>query len=105
MTAGGTILIKRGRPPGSDDSPERLIRAELIAHLKLYRKIRELVEKRIGRDESLDAEEISKYMDLLRRGIGDMAKAIAPTKDATRVPESEISSEELLDQLLVGDTQ
>ena len=67
---------KRGRPPG-EVTPEGLIRQELVAHLRLYRKTRELVESRLD-DRGISAEDLAKYMDLLRRGIGDLAKSVVP---------------------------
>ena len=61
---------KRGRPVGTVDSAERLLRAELIAHIKLYKIIREVVQERLASGAaSMDADELGKFMDLLRRGI------------------------------------
>ena len=101
-----TAKPKRGRPPGSDETPEALIRKELNAHLKLYRKLRETVEKRIeAHGDTLTAEELTKYMDLLRRGLVELAKPIvAPAKadNASGKGEVEEDAEKILKGLLEG---
>lgn len=97
------IPPKRGRPVGTEDSATRLLQAELIAHLKLYKSIREVVQQRITtRSTDMDADELGKFMDLLRRGIGDMTKALAPTKESNPVEETPEDSSELLERLLGG---
>lgn len=93
---------KVGRPSG-EVTPESLIRAELIAHLKLYKKIREQVETRLETG-TCDAEELSKYMELLRRGIVDMSKPFiaAARPDSARPAEVEEDGESILAKLLEG---
>lgn len=104
MKCGGTTVadeVKRGRPPG-EETPEVLIKRELIAHLKIYRKLRELVTTKIDKDgENMDAETLGKFMDLLRKGIVDMAKPIvAPAKaDGAAKPDDE-DPQKILDGLL-----
>ncbi len=92
---------RRGRPPG-ETTPEGLIRAELIAHLKLYKRIREIVERQIDTmGDNLAPEDLSKYMDLLRRGIVEMAKPIVPNAKAEQAkPEVEEDPEKILAGLL-----
>jgi len=90
---------KRGRPPG-EVTPESLLRLELIAHLKLYKRMREVVERRLAED--LDAEELTKYMDLLRKGIADMVKpfvAVAKPESSRGAAEEE-DGEAILRKLL-----
>ncbi len=92
---------RRGRPPG-ETTPEGLIRAELIAHLKLYRRTREIVEKRIDlAGDAISPEDLSKFMDLLRRGIVEMSKPIVPNAKAEQAkPEVEEDPEKILAGLL-----
>lgn len=91
-----------GRPPG-DVSPESLLRSELIAHLRLYKKIRQMVESRLDLGTA-DADELAKYMELLRRGIVDMSKPfIAAAKpEAARAAEPEEDGEAILAKLIGG---
>lgn len=87
MGLDGVVPARRGRPPGTDETPESLIRKELIAQLKLYRHTREMVQQRIeSAGTALPAEDLAKFMDLLRRGIVELAKPIvAPARaDDTR---------------------
>lgn len=93
---------KRGRPPG-EVTPESLIRLELIAHLRLYKRTREIVEKRLA-DDSLDAEDLTKYMELIRKGIVEMAKPILPNArpEAVRPAEVEEDGEQILRRLIEG---
>lgn len=96
---------RRGRPPG-EDTPESLIRKELLAHLRLYRKTREIVEARLDTGTA-DVDEISKYMDLLRKGIVEMAKpfvASAKPGEAAR-QEPEEDGETILRRMLQGATR
>lgn len=92
---------KRGRPPG-EVSPEGLLKQELIAHLRLYKKTRELVEQRLSTG-TMDTDELAKYMDLLRKGIVDMAKPFIASAKSTeaRVEESE-DGEAILAKLIAG---
>ncbi len=94
---------KRGRPPG-EVSPEGMIRAELIAHLKLYKRTREIVEKRLEHDDLLEVDDLTKYMELLRKGIVEMSKPILPNAKAGDVrPEAnEEDAEKILQKLLEG---
>ena len=97
--------VRRGRPPGTEETPERLLRAELLAQLKLYRKIREMVEARVTTAPvgEMDAEEVGKYMDLLRKGIVDIARTIAPaTAGQARAAVEVENPEELLERMLSG---
>lgn len=93
-----------GRPPG-EESPEILIRRELISHLKLYRRCREAIQKRLdgGGVDTLGAEEIGKFMELLRKGINDLGRSVIATPKATgeKVTEEQ-SGEELLREMLEG---
>lgn len=91
-----------GRPKG-EETPESLIRRELIAHLKLYRRTREIVEKRLAVD-GLDVDELTKYMELLRKGIVEMSKPIIPQAraEAVRPAEETETSESILQKLLEG---
>lgn len=90
---------KRGRPPG-EVSPEALLKQELIAHLRLYRKMRELVETRLD-DAAADPDLLAKYMELLRRGIADMVKPfVAAAKPETARPQDEEDGEKILARLL-----
>lgn len=93
---------RRGRPPG-EVSPETLLRQELIAHLRLYKRSREIVERRLE-EPGIDAEELTKYMDLLRKGIADMVKpfvAAARPEQAKSTEEAE-DGQAILDRLLEG---
>lgn len=97
---------KRGRPAGTTETPQSLIEKELIAHLKLYKKLREMVERRIE-DVSIDADTLTKYMELLRKGIVEMAKPIIPNArpvDAKPI-ESEENAEMILQRLIDGDSR
>lgn len=91
---------RRGRPPG-EVTAEGLLRAELIAHIRLYKRTREIVEQRLN--EVTDPEELAKIMDLLRRGIVDLSKPfIAVAKpEVARVVEEE-DGEKILARLLGG---
>lgn len=96
-----TVGAKRGRPPG-EVTPESLLRLELIAHIRLYKRTREIVEKRL-RDDLVDPDELSKYMDLLRKGISDLAKPfIASAKPESAKPAEEEDGEKILARLLGG---
>lgn len=101
--AESTDVVRRGRPPG-EITPEGLIRSELIAHLKLYRKTREIVEKRLE-DPKIDVEDLTKYMELLRKGIVEMAKPVLPNArpEAVRVAEPEEDGETILRRLIEGE--
>ncbi len=94
---------RRGRPPG-EVTPESLIKAELIAHLRLYKRMREMVERVLDNpDRILEPEDIAKYMDLLRKGIVDMSKPfIANAKPVDAKPEETEDGEAILSRLLVG---
>lgn len=94
---------RRGRPPG-EETPESLIRKELIQHLKLYKRTREIVEKRLSVD-GLDVDELTKYMELLRKGIVEMSKPIIPQAraEAARPVETEEDPEALLQRILSGE--
>ena len=110
MLRGRSIEARRGRgrPPGTDDSPERLIRQELVAHLKAYRRIRELIERRVDADHSqLSFDELGKAADLLRKGIGEMARSIvAPAKaEIAKDKGDEKSAEEILAEMMQGGTE
>lgn len=93
---------RRGRPPG-EVTPEAMIRLELLAHLKLYRRVREIVEKRLA-DETLDADALAKYMELLRKGIVELAKPILPNArpETVRPTEPEEDGETILRRLIEG---
>lgn len=93
---------RRGRPPG-EVTPEGLLRQELIAHLRLYKRTREIVEHRL-QDDHLDADELTKYMDLLRKGIVEMAKPFVATArpEAARPDGDAESGEKILARLLEG---
>jgi hypothetical protein len=86
---------RRGRPVGSvkvDPSPEQLIREELLRQLKLFTRLREIVETRLRakHEEELTVEDLSGLMDLLLKGITQMSKVvIAPQR-----PSSDQRSEE-----------
>lgn len=94
--------VKRGRPPG-EVTPEGLIRQELIAHLKLYRRTREIIEQRMD-VEGLSVDDLTKYMELLRKGIVEMAKPIVPqAQRAEAKPQrDEEDAEKVLANLLEG---
>ncbi len=93
---------KRGRPPG-EVTPESLLKSELIAHLKLYKRLRETVERRL-QDPALDAEDLTKYMDLIRKGIADMVKPfVAVAKPESARPQEEPEdAESILRKLIAG---
>lgn len=95
-------VVRRGRPTG-EVSPESLIRLELIAHLRLYKKTREIIESRLELGTA-DADELTKYMDLLRKGIVEMAKPfIAAAKpDSSRSNEPEEDGEAILRKMIEG---
>lgn len=89
---------RRGRPPG-EVTPESLLKTELIAHIRLYKRTREIIEQRI--DEVVDPEELAKIMDLLRRGIVDLSKPfIATAKPENAKPAEEEDGEKILQRLL-----
>jgi len=94
-----------GRPAG-EVNPESLLRAELIAHLRLYKRVRGMVEKVLDNsDRTLDVDDIAKYMDLLRKGIVDMSKpfiATAKPQDAAREQAAE-DGEHILQRPLAGE--
>lgn len=95
----------RGRPPGTTDEPERLIRQELVAHLKAYRRIRELIERRVETEHSqMNIDELGKAADLLRKGISEMARSIvAPAKpEGSKGRGEEQSVEEILAEITGG---
>jgi|SRR5579885_2882119 len=95
----------RGRPPGTEETPERLIRNELMAHLKVYKTLRELVQKKIeDRGDQLAPAELAQFMDLLRRGIVEMAKPIvAPAKAETaKTAVEEEDPEKIIAELTKG---
>jgi hypothetical protein len=94
---------RRGRPPG-EQTPEGLIRAELLAHLRLYRRLREIVETKVQDAASLDVDALTKYMELLRKGITEMAKPIVPqAKSETRQQEQEENASSILARLVTGE--
>jgi hypothetical protein len=77
MSNPGTDAPKRGRPVGTEETPESLIKKELIAHLKLYKRLREIVQKRVDLvGDEMQPEDLGKLMDLLRKGVVDMARPI-----------------------------
>ncbi len=89
---------RRGRPPG-EVTPESLLKVELIAHIRLYKRTREIIEQRL--EEVSDPEELAKIMDLLRRGIVDLSKPfIATAKPETAKPAEEEDGEKILARLL-----
>lgn len=96
----------RGRPPGTADEPGRLLLQELVAHLKTYRQAREEVQRRIDTERStLTLDEIATIMDMLRKGIGEMARGIvAPARpeSAKGKAEDEESAEAILARLTGG---
>lgn len=96
------IEPRRGRPPG-EVTPELLLRAELIAHLKLYKQVREVVQERIN-EGGLSADDLGKYMDLIRKGIVEMAKPVVPNAKASDVkpPEELESADSILNKLING---
>ena len=96
------ITPKRGRPPG-EQTPEGMIRAELLAHLRIYKRLREKVEQRLEMGE-LDTEELAKLMELVRKGIVEMAKPIiAPAKSEVAKPhEAEEDAAAILAKLIGG---
>lgn len=75
---------------------------ELIAHIRLYKRTREIVEKRLE-DDLVDPDELSKYMDLLRKGIADLVKPFvaAARPETVKVAEEE-DGEKILARLLGG---
>lgn len=80
----------RGRPPGTDETPESLIKKELVAHLKLYKRLREIVQKRVEvSGDSMLPEDLSKFMELLRKGVVDMARPILATAKPDHAPKLE----------------
>lgn len=93
---------KRGRPPG-EVTPETLIRQELIAHLKLYRRTREIVEQRLSYD-TIPIDDLTKYMELLRKGIVEMSKPIVPQAERSKaaVVEETEDPDRVLARLLEG---
>lgn len=95
--------VRRGRPPG-EVTPESLLRAELIAHLRLYKQVREVVQERIN-EGGLSADDLGKYMDLIRKGIVEMAKPVVPTarQGDAKPPEDLESAESILAKLINGD--
>lgn len=96
------VAARRGRPPG-EVTPEALLKSELIAHIKLYKRTREIVEARLNSSELIDAEELTKYMDLLRRGISDLSKPfVAAAKPEAAKPAEEEDGEKILARLLEG---
>lgn len=93
---------RRGRPPG-EVTPESLLKLELIAHLKLYRRMREMVEANLE-TASDDPDLLAKYMDLLRKGIADLAKPfVAAAKPESAKPAEEEDGEKILARLLGGE--
>jgi len=100
----GADAPRRGRPPGTDESPESLIRKELIAHLKLYRRLREIVQKKLDDlGDAISPDDLQKYMDLLRKGLVDMARPIvAPAKAESAKAVEEEDPEKILASLLEG---
>jgi ubiquinone biosynthesis protein UbiJ len=93
---------KRGRPPGTDESPESLIKKELIAHLKLYRRLREIVQKRVDmHGDEMQPDDLSKFMDLLRKGVVEMARPIiGPAKGDSNAKQDEEDPSKILAALL-----
>lgn len=98
----GAQQQRRGRPPG-EVTPEGLIRQELVAHLKLYRRTREIVEQHLNED-ALDVDTLAKYMDLLRKGIVEMSKPILPNArpETVRPAAEDESTESILTRLMDG---
>lgn len=91
---------KRGRPPG-EETPESLIRRELIKHIKVYTRTREIIEKHLNdRGESMTPDEVAKYMDILRKGVVDLAKPIVAPAKAETAPKD--SGEENVEVILRG---
>jgi hypothetical protein len=78
---------KRGRPVGTVETPEDLLRRELIAYLKLSRKLREIAERKIeaGDADKMDAGTLETYMEFVRKAIVDMARSIVPQAKAVTV--------------------
>lgn len=92
---------RRGRPPG-EVTPETLLKSELIAHLRLYRRMREMVEENLE-SAGQDPEILAKYMDLMRRGISDLVKPfVAAAKPETAKAAEEEDGEKILARLLAG---
>lgn len=102
ITPVSETVAKRGRPPG-EVTPESLLRSELIAHIKLYKRTREIVESRLNNSDLIDPDELAKYMDLLRRGISDLSKPfVAAAKPETAKQVEEEDGEKILARLLEG---
>jgi len=92
---------RRGRPPG-ETTPESLLKQELMAHLRLYKSMREVVEARL-KDDSLDPDSLAKYMELIRRGISDMVKPfVASAKPSDTKPVDEEDGAKILARLMEG---
>lgn len=96
---------KKGRPPGStkvDPTPEQLIKNELLRQLALFTRLREIVERRLDtRHESeLGTEDLSGLMDLLLKGITQMAKVVVAPQKSTSEPR--IDEEEDPQKILEG---
>jgi hypothetical protein len=93
---------RRGRPPGTEETPESLIRKELMAHLKLYKQLREIVQKKIDSvGGEMDPDTLTKLMDLLRKGVVEMAKPIiAPARSGEGSVKGEV--EEDPEKILAG---
>lgn len=87
-----------GRPPGETD-PTQLIKQELIAHLRVYKRVREKIDGLL--DLCSDPDELAKYMDLLRKGISDLSKPfVAAAKPEAAKPVEEEDGEKILEKLL-----
>lgn len=93
---------RRGRPPGTDETPEQMLRKELISHLKVYKRLREITQTKIDTlGDSLSPDDLAKFMDLLRRGIVDMARSIvAPAKAESAPKVEEMDPEKILAELI-----
>jgi hypothetical protein len=96
----------RGRPPGTEESPESIIRGEAIANGKLYRRLRKLVEEKLDQQSTMmDVDELTKYMEVTRKGVVDLSKLIvAPVKAeaATDKGKEEDDPDAILEGLLKG---
>jgi hypothetical protein len=71
---------KRGRPVGTVETPEDLLRRELIAYLKLGRRLREIMERKIEAvtEDKIDASTLETYTEIVRKSVVDIVRSIVP---------------------------
>lgn len=79
------------------------MRQEFIAHIKLYRKTREMIEAKITTGQ-IAVDDLVKYMDLLRKGIVDLGKPILPNArpEVVKATDDEGDAASILEKLIAG---